>query len=128
VQFDLIDADSKILFSHDSEHLLKRGLNLITPPARLPIHDALAMDGTWQLRLSIGGRLLAVHPFYWGEPIITETGGTLESDGEISDELRSLLIDNQLEPLSLDELLQSKNEQLLELHSDNEENNVRRSG
>jgi hypothetical protein len=105
IRFEFIDSDEQVLFAMKSKHNLKNGLNLITPPARLPIHDALAMDGAWQLRITVGERLLAVHRFYWGEPIMTETGGTLESDGEISDELRSLLAANQLEPLSLDELL-----------------------
>jgi hypothetical protein len=105
VRFEIIDPDGNPLFVHEDIHELKRGRNLVTPSARLPVHDVQSMDERWTLRVSADGVLLAVHSFEW------ETGGSarvrrhMGTDGEISQEMRVVLDENRLGQMSLDDLL-----------------------
>ena len=67
IRFEVVDADGETLFSREEHHQLERGRNLITPAARIPVHDAQALDGEWELRVSADDMLLAVHHFNWEE-------------------------------------------------------------
>ncbi len=105
IRFEIVDADSQTLFSREEHHQLERGRNLITPAARIPVHDAQSMDGEWELRVSADDMLLAVHHFNWEESASRVVRRHLSEDGEISNELRAAMAENRLQELSLDELL-----------------------
>ncbi|MBZ0301909.1 MAG: hypothetical protein K8J31_19325 [Anaerolineae bacterium] len=105
IRFELVDADGHAIFIHEEHHQLERGRNLITPAARLPVHDAHVMDGDWELRVSADGLLLAVHHFSWLETTARVVRRHLSEDGEISNELRAALAENRLQEVSLDDLL-----------------------
>lgn len=105
IRFEVLDSDGQTLFIHEEYHHLQRGRNLVTPAARLPIHDAHNMNGDWQLRVSADGVLLAVHPFGWQESTTKAIRRHLREDGELSNEVRAMLADSRLQKMSLDELL-----------------------
>jgi hypothetical protein len=105
IKFEVIDSDGQRLFVWEEQHQLQRGRNLITPAARLPIHDAHPMHNRWKLRVSADGNLLAEHRFEWIESDSKRVRRHLSEDGEISNELRASLADNRLGKMSLDELL-----------------------
>jgi hypothetical protein len=105
VRFEIVDSDGQVLFVHEDHHQLQRGRNLVTPSARLPIHDAHNMRGDWQLRISADGVLLAVHRFSWEESATKAIRRQLREDGELTNEVRAMLAENRLQKLSLDELL-----------------------
>jgi hypothetical protein len=110
IRFEITDADGQVLFIHEDLHQLERGRNLITPAARLPIHDAQAMHGAWEMRVTADGVPLAVHRFEWEEDDTNLIRRHLAEDGEISNELRSMLAENRLQQMSLDELLSDQGE------------------
>ncbi len=105
IKFELVDSDGQTLFAHEEIHQLDRGRNLITPAARLPIHDAQALRDNWQLRISADGMPLANHRFGWQESDERVIRRHITEDGEISNELRTALAENRLQRMSLDELL-----------------------
>jgi hypothetical protein len=105
IRFELVDSDGQTLFIHEDNHNLQRGRNLVTPSSRLPIHDAQAMHGNWELRVSADGVLLASHTFGWRERTDKVIRRQLREDGEISNELRAAIVDSQPGSLSLDDLL-----------------------
>ncbi len=110
VRFEIADADSHVLFIHEDLHQLQRGRNLVTPSARLPIHDAQATHGPWELRISADGVPLATHRFEWGESKAQAVRRHMREDGELSSELRAAIVDNAPADLSLDELLAYQDE------------------
>ena len=105
VRFEIMDSDGQVLFIHEEYHQLQKGRNLVTPAARLPIHDAHNMHGDWQLRVSADGVLLAVHHFGWQESTTKAIRRHLREDGELSNEVRAMLAESRLQKMSLDELL-----------------------
>lgn len=105
VKFELVDSDGKAVFIHEDHHNLQRGRNFITPSARLPIHDALHMDGRWGLRVSADGVLLADHRFEFAESNNPSIRQHIGEDGEINTELRAIMQENRLPKMSLDDLL-----------------------
>jgi hypothetical protein len=120
VRFEIVDSDGQVLFIHEDNHQLQRGRNLVTPAARLPIHDAHNINGDWQVRISADGTLLAVHHFGWEESTTKVIRRHMREDGEVSNEVRAMLAESRLQKVSLDELLA---EQEIE-----EENQRRESG
>lgn len=110
IRFEIIDPDGQKLFVHEERHQLERGRNLITPAARLPVHDAHNMNGEWELRVSADGVPLAVHHFAWAESASKVVRRHLSEDGEISSELRAAMAENRLQDMSLDELLSFQDE------------------
>lgn len=111
VKFEIIDGDGQVLFIHEDIHNLERGRNLLTPSARLPIHDAQAMGNAWQLRVSADGTVLANHRFEWQESSARLMRRHMREDGEISNELRATMEESRLQNLSLDELLDFQNDE-----------------
>lgn len=106
VKFEIVDSDGRTIFIHEDIHELARGRNLITPRARLPIHDAHPMTHDWQLRVIADGLPLATLDFNWQESGTRYIRRNVSEDGEISNELRAALAENRLEEkMSLDELL-----------------------
>jgi hypothetical protein len=105
VRFEIIDSDGQTLFIHEDMHELERGRNLVTPSARLPIHDAHNMHGQWELQVSADGMLLATHRFTWREGAEKVIRRHVREDGEISNELRAAIIENDPGSVSLDDLL-----------------------
>ncbi len=105
VRFEILDSDDQVLFIHEDNHQLQRGRNLVTPAARLPIHDAHNFHGEWQMRISADGVLLAVHHFGWQESTTKVIRRHIREDGEVSNEMRAMMAESRLQTLSLDELL-----------------------
>lgn len=105
VKFEIIDSDGQTIFIHEDVHNLERGRNLVTPSARLPIHDAQAMLGNWRVKVSADGMPLANHTFMWQETNTRAFRRHITADGELSNELRASLAENRLGKMSLDELL-----------------------
>lgn len=105
IRFEIVDSDGQVLFVHEDRHQLERGRNLISPAARLPIHDAQAMYEDWELRVSADGVPLASHQFSWQESATKVVRRHLSEDGEISTELRATMAENRLQKMSLDDLL-----------------------
>lgn len=105
VRFEIVDSDGQTLLVAEDHHQFERGRNLVTPTRRLPIHDAQAMYGPWEMRVSADGVLLAVHQFAWEESTSKVVRRHLSEDGEISSALRVALDDSRLERVSLDDLL-----------------------
>lgn len=111
VKFEILDSGGETLFIHEDKHQLVRGRNLITPAARLPVHDAQALDGQWEVRVSADGVLIAHHRFEWEEAPTSAIRRHLGEDGEISSEMRAVLAENRLQTMSLEELLESQDEE-----------------
>lgn len=107
IRFELVDSDGQTLFVHEEDHEFQRGRNLVTPAARLPIHDAHAMLGDWELRVSADGVLIAEHHFAWQENTTKVIRRHLTEDGELSSEVRAMVAENRLQRMSLDELLEA---------------------
>ncbi len=105
IKFEILDSDGQALFIREENHQLERGRNLLTPSARLPIHDAQAMQRGWKLRISADGMPLATHTFEWQESDTKRVRRHITEDGEISNELRTAMAESRLQKLSLDELL-----------------------
>jgi len=118
VRFEIYDGSRRQIFVHEDYHELKRGRNLVSPTARLPIHDELATDGNWELRISADNVVLSRHIFQWVDADIApgseDDGGGLRDhireDGEISNELRAMMAESRLGEMSLDELLAFQDE------------------
>jgi hypothetical protein len=111
IRFEIVDSDGQVLFVHEDRHQLERGRNLISPAARLPIHDAQAMYEEWELRVSADGVPLASHHFSWQESATKVVRRHLSEDGEISTELRATMAENRLQKMSLDDLLLDQEEE-----------------
>jgi hypothetical protein len=111
IRFEIIDSDGQSIFIHEDYHKLERGRNLVTPAARLPILDAQAMTSDLELKISADGVLVASHHFGWRESSDRVIRRHMREDGEITNELRAAMSDNQPRPLSLDELLAHQEEQ-----------------
>lgn len=111
LRFEIIDCDGQALFIHEEIHVFQRGLNLITPAARLPIHDAQNMRSGWELRVSADGVPLAVHRFAWEKSahaaLRRSVRQNVGEDGELSTEVRVMLAENRLQRMTLDDLLGS---------------------
>ena len=105
IKFEILDSNGQRLFVHEDFYQLEHGRNLITPTARLPIHDAQAMHRDWRLRVTADGLPLAEHAFRWQDTDLSVVRRHLTEDGEISTELRTALSESRLGELSLDELL-----------------------
>lgn len=105
IRFEIEDSDGQLVFVHEEHHQLERGRNLITPAARLPIHDIQIKDDDWSLRVLADGVPLAVHTVAWQESTTTLVRRHLSEDGEISNELRAAMAENRLQKISLDDLL-----------------------
>jgi hypothetical protein len=105
IKFEILDSDGQAIFIREENHQLERGRNLLTPSARLPIHDAQAMQRGWKLRISADGMPLATHTFEWQESDTKRVRRHITEDGEISNELRTAMAESRLQKLSLDELL-----------------------
>ncbi len=110
VRFEIHDAVGEAVFIHETETPLSKGANLVTPAARLPIHDVLDFEGAWELRVVVDGVPLAVLPMDWRETGSRLLRQHIQEDGEISNELQALVDDSRLGRMSLDELLSRQEE------------------
>ena len=108
IRFELVDGDGEVRFVHENNHNLQRGMNLVTPAARLPIHDALALDNDWLLRVFADGVQIAEHRFHWQESTSKVIRRHMRADGELTSEVKAMMAENRLQELSLDELLEDQ--------------------
>lgn len=108
IRFELIDSNDAVVYIHEDIQQFERGRHLVTPSSRLPVHDELATDGRWQLKVFADNMLMATHIVGWRES--SEAPVRLDSDGELSNELRAAIIDSQSGSMSLDELLAHQDE------------------
>jgi hypothetical protein len=110
VRFEILENSKDVVFGYEQIYTLKDGLNLLTPPARLPMKNR-DKAYVWEMRVSLGNTLVAVHDFGWSDAKAQEDTMALGSDGEISEEMRKLLDEQDAnQPLSLDDLLASNDE------------------
>lgn len=105
IRFELLDAAGDVIYVHEDDHNLQRGRNFVVPKTRLPIHEALELDGTWGLRVSADGVTLAEHQFNFLEPSDAAIRRHIGEDGEINTELRAVMQESRLPKMSLDDLL-----------------------
>lgn len=110
LRFEIRDMDDRLHFQRDRTLQLKAGDNLVSPTARMPVHDGLLTEGDWQLCVYADGNLLAAHSFFWVEAEEDAPARRLrvqvQEDGEMSEELRQAFEESaQMEERSLDELL-----------------------
>lgn len=105
VRFELFDNTRQLVFVHEDDYQLKRGRNLIIPSSRLPIHDEREINGAWELHVSGDNMLLAKHRFDWQDMEVSHARRFVGEDGEINSEMRAVLTESRLQPMSLDELL-----------------------
>lgn len=105
IKFEMFDGAGNKIYAHEDQYQLERGRNLIIPATRLPIHDEQDMDGRWSLRISADNTVLAEHRVSWAETESDEFRRYLSDDGEISNEIRAMVVDNSLQNMSLDDLL-----------------------
>ncbi|MBN8637468.1 MAG: hypothetical protein J0M07_19245 [Anaerolineae bacterium] len=105
IRFEMIDADGDTVFAHENNQQLQKGLNLISPNARLPIHDQRATGNDWLLRVTADGVVIAEHRFSWQESASKAMRRHINADGELSNEIRVMMAENRLGKMSLDDLL-----------------------
>ena len=110
VRFEILDARGESVFIHEDVHRFTRGRNLITPAARLAIHDERHLENRWTIRINADGVPLAEHSFGW-----VESGGDnirqhIGEDGELTSELRAVVAESRVEKMSLDDLLAYQSE------------------
>lgn len=110
IRFEVLDADGESIFVHEEIHHLKQGRNLITPRARIPIHDAYDLSDDWTLNVSADGVLIATQIFGWQESDRSFIRRHVREDGEISSEMRAMIEDSSLQRMSLDDLLQDQDD------------------
>jgi hypothetical protein len=111
IRFEILDSSGRSLFVDENAYQLKRGTQPIIAQTWLPIHDAQAKDGMWQVKVSADGVLLANHVFEWDmQEDAAAIRQHIQEDGEISAELRQAMAENRLQKMSLDELLADQDE------------------
>lgn len=110
VRFEIVDGAGETIFIHEDNHHLERGRTLISPSARLPIHDQQAMDGVWKLQIMADDVPLAIHEFNFTEFSATTQRTPVGEDGELTQELRVAMAKNKLQRMSMDELLSTQEE------------------
>ena len=116
IGFEIRDMDDRLHFRHERRLQLEAGENLVSPDARMPVHDALLTEGDWQLCVYADGRLLAAHNFFWVEAEDEEGERRprvhLQEDGEMNDDLRRAFeASSREEEVSLDDLLEFQGRQ-----------------
>jgi hypothetical protein len=106
LRYEIIDSDGQALFIHEDNQALERGVNLLTPAARLRTHSGMARSGDWRLLVSADGVRLIDHAFVWQEDARARLRRHLYDDGELTREARVLLEEEISGPsMSLDDLL-----------------------
>jgi hypothetical protein len=110
VKFEILDSAGQRIYAHEDVYQLRRGRNLIMPSTRLPVHDEQQAEGRWELRVSADGMTIARHQFEWRAADEPSAPPVTSEDGEISSEMRALLVDSRLQRMSLDDLLAHQEE------------------
>ncbi len=114
IRFEIVDAGGTRRFIDESDCELQRGETFLSPRTWLPLRNVDSLGGQWELRVYGAGVLLATHTFRWRDTGGGEFRRYLNDDGEIKDELVEELSHARLEPVSLDELLDEDEDDLLE--------------
>jgi hypothetical protein len=110
VVFEILDGSSTLIFSRDIQKTYPKGIHFITPPARLRVGDQTT-DGMWALRIRFNGQVLALHHFGWHVDDVVSVDGHINADGEIDEQIVSMLVDDYAAPLSLDDLLSTQDDE-----------------
>lgn len=106
LRYEITDSDGQTLFIHEENQSLQRGVNLLTPPARLRAHSGMARFGDWRLTVQADGVPILDHGFGWAEDARARLRRHLHEDGELTPEARNLLDEDSSGPgMSLDDLL-----------------------
>lgn len=112
LRFEILDSTGDVVYRREERRQLPAGRTPVIPATRMPVGDFLFTEGNWTLNVYAADTLLASHSFAWGEP--ADTTGVLREhlaqDGELSADLALLIEDAQLQPLSLDDLLEAQDE------------------
>jgi hypothetical protein len=113
LKFEIVDENDERLFVHEERHRFAQGVNFITPPSRLRVQPG-DNAATWRLRVYADDSLIADHALLWEVGTSAVVRRNLLEDGEISPEIgaqvRTLLNQNRLTDISLDELLASQDD------------------
>ncbi len=108
VRFELVDGKGRLRYADEAYYDLTRGRNTLLPDTWFPLRGKEPVPGAWSLRLQTEGVLLAEHPFEWDQSGVPEIRRLIESDGEISPELRMALEEQSLQAMSLSDLLEGQ--------------------
>ena len=105
VRFELLDSENRLRYADERHYNLNYGRNTLLPQTWLPLRGKAIVPGDWQIRVTVGETVLAVHRFGWRDV----GGGVIQryvhSDGELSPELLQLARASQDDSLSLSDLL-----------------------
>ena len=105
IRFEIIDAVGDAVYIHEDSFKLTRGRNFLTPNTRMPLHDQMALDGKWSLRVVADGVTIAEHRFEYAEAAGANIRRHIGEDGEINTEMRAAMNETRLPKMSLDDLL-----------------------
>jgi len=105
IRFEIVDAVGNAVYVHEDSFNLQRGRNFLTPSTRMPLHDQMALDGKWGLRIIADGVTIADHRFEYSEATGANIRRHIGEDGEINTEMRAVMTENRIPKMSLDDLL-----------------------
>ena len=111
VRFEVLDASGKAVFVNENMYNLEKGRNFVSPAARLRVQDGFTLGPGWQLRITADDQLVATHRFEFDESTSANIQRHIGEDGEINAEMRSVLTENRLPKMSLDDLLSYQSEE-----------------
>jgi hypothetical protein len=112
VRFEVLDASNKVVFVHENFYDLEKGRNFVSPAARLKIQDGnYTLGSGWQMRIIADDMLVATHRFEFDESTSANIQRHIGEDGEINAEMRSVMTENRLPKMSLDDLLSYQSEE-----------------
>lgn len=111
VRFEVLDASGKVVFVNENMYNLEKGRNFVSPAARLRVQDGFTLGPGWQLRITADDQLVATHRFEFDESTSANIQRHIGEDGEINAEMRSVLTENRLPKMSLDDLLSYQSEE-----------------
>ncbi len=107
IRFEMYDQAGRLQFTHQIEQWVRDGENNVFCDRQLPLagNESIGRSGTWDLRVTIDGALVAIHSF--GVTPSTEARRRqFSGDGEAASE-RLEIVDEDV-PVSLDELLREQ--------------------
>ncbi len=111
VRFEVADASGKAVFVHENFYDLDKGRNFVAPAARIRIQDGYTLGKGWQLRIIADDLLVATHRFEFDESTSANIQRHIGEDGEINAEMKSVMTENRLPKMSLDDLLSYQSEE-----------------
>jgi hypothetical protein len=120
LNFEVLDHSGNLVYKRRVPHNFARGRNLVLTPTRMRVGEDLSLMDGWHLRVWSGDVMIADHTLNWTDagtydekPIAAHIG----EDGELSVELRQALETLTEQPVSLDDLLSSQDDEQVDRRS-----------